>query len=136
MSRLSVRDAAIAACAASAVVHAWLAAVHFDERLLAASFAAAALALAGTGLALTEPALRAAPVVTAALFGALLAAYPVVTLAGDDGFDALGVATKALEAVGVVAAVGSRRHAESFGSLDALAGVGLGVLLLSLGHAH
>jgi hypothetical protein len=54
MSRPTARDAAIAACSASALVHAWLAAVHFDERLLAASFAAAALALVAARHLLAE----------------------------------------------------------------------------------
>ena len=136
MSRPTARDAAIVACAGSALVHSWLAAVHIDERLLAASFALAAVALAGAGAALTDPRLRAAPVAAAGLFAALLVAYPLVTLLGDDRVDALGVATKALEAVGLTAAVAARRRTESFGSLDALVGAGLGMLLLSLGHAH
>lgn len=136
MGPLTGRDAAIAACAASAVVHAWLVSVHLDEPLLAASFAAAAVALAAAGLALTRPELGAAPVATAALFAALLIAYPLVAATTDEGYDALGLATKTLEAAGLVAALAARRRRESLGSVDALAGVVVATLLLSLGHGH
>jgi len=137
MSTPPVRDVAIAACAASAVVHAWLLTAHRDELLLAASFGVAAVALALAGFALTQPSRRSAPPAAAALFAGLLAAYPVVVLVGGEGFDALGLVTKAVEAVGLAAALGARRRTESFGSVDALIGVVLGTLLVSvLGHGH
>jgi hypothetical protein len=136
MRSLTVRDAAITACAASAVVHAWLATAHYDEPLLASSFVAAAIGLVFAGAALTRPELRLAPVATAALFAALLATYPAVTLAMDDGFDALGVATKLVEAIGLGSALMARRREQSFGSADALVGVVIAMLLLSLGHGH
>jgi hypothetical protein len=136
MRSLTVRDVAITACAVSAVVHAWLAAVHRDELLLALSFAAATLALGVAGLALTRADLRSAPAATAALFAALLAAYPIVTLTMEDGFDALGIATKLVEAIGLGAALASRRSSKSFGSADALVGVVIAMLLVSLGHGH
>jgi hypothetical protein len=136
MRSLTIRDAAITACAASAVVHAWLATVHYDEPLLAISFAAAAIALGLVGTALTRPGLRRAPAATAVLFAALLGAYPVVTLAAEDGFDALGLATKLVEAIGLSAALASRHRDQSFGSADVLVGVVIAMLLLSLGHGH
>jgi hypothetical protein len=77
-----------------------------------------------------------APSAAAALFAALIAAYPVVTVAGGDGFDALGITTKAVEAVGFGAALTSRGESRSFGSVDVLLGVMIGLLLLSLGHTH
>jgi hypothetical protein len=136
MSTPSPRDVAIAACAASGLVHAWLVSVHLDERLLAASFAAATAGAAVVGYALTRPELRLAPVAGALLFGALLVAYPIVVLATDDSVDSLGLATKAVEAVGLAAALASRRRTESFGSADALVGFVLAVFLTTLGHDH
>lgn len=136
MSAPTVRDVAIAACAASGLVHAWLVSVHLDEPFFAVSFGAAALAAAAVGYALTRPALRIAPLAGAALFAGLLAAYPLVVLLTDDVVDSLGVATKAVEAVGLVAAVRARRSDGSFGSADALVGFVVGALLTSLGHGH
>jgi hypothetical protein len=132
----SPRDVAIAACAASGLVHAWLVSVHLDEPLLAASFAAAVVGAAAVGYALTRPDLRAARVGAAALFAALLAAYPVGLLATDDPVDGLGLGTKAVEAIGLVAALRSSTRTDSFGSADALVGFIVAVLLLSLGHDH
>ena len=136
MSTPGARDFAIAACAASGLVHAWLVSVHLDERLLAASFAAAVVGAAVVGYALTRPALRFAPIAAAALFGALLVTYPVVIAATDDVVDSLGLATKAVEAVGLAASLASRRQTESFGSADALVGFVLAVFLTTLGHDH
>ena len=136
MSTPGARDVAIAACAASGLVHAWLVSVHLDERLLAASFAAATVGAGAVGYALTRPALRFAPLAGAALFAALLAAYPVAVLATDDEADPLGLATKAVEAVGLAASLASRRRTESFGSADALVGFVLAVFLTTLGHDH
>ena len=136
MSTLSARDVAIAACSTSAFVHAWLVTAHRDESLLAASFGCAAVALAVVGFALTQPSRVSAPPAATGLFAGLLVAYPIVVLAGGDGFDALGLATKAVEAVGLAALVAGRRTG-SFGSADALVGAVLGTLLVSvLGHGH
>jgi hypothetical protein len=117
-------------------VHAWLVSVHLDEPFSVVPFGAAAVAAAVVGYALTRPALGMAPVAAAALFGALLLAYPIVVALTDDVVDGLGLATKAVEAVGLVAALRSRSQTESFGSADALVGFVLAVLLLSLGHEH
>lgn len=134
---LTVRDAAIGACATSAIVHGWLVPSHFgDERFIAAAFAAATVALAAAAFALTRPELRAAPPAAALLFASLLVAYPAVTLAAADHLDPLGVATKAVEAVGLVAAVRARRQPRSFGSAAVIVGAVVAMLLLSLDHSH
>jgi hypothetical protein len=133
---LTRRDAAVAACVTSAIVHGFLVREHASEPLLAISFALAVAALAALAYGLTRPSLTWAPAATAALFAALIVAYPAVTIAGGEGFDALGIATKAVEAVGLVAVLTSRGEPRSFGSVDVLLGVMIGLLLLSLGHSH
>lgn len=135
---LTIRDAAIAACVTSAVVHAVLAPGHISEQpLVGVLFGAAAAALLGAAYALTRPSVAAAPAATAALFVALLAAYPVTLLASGVGVDTLGVATKVVEAVGLATALAARRARDSFASADVLVGVFVGLLLLSLGtHTH
>jgi hypothetical protein len=133
---LTRRDAAVAACVTSAIVHAFLVREHASEPLLAVSFALAVGALAGLAYGLTRASSRWAPPAAAALFAALIVAYPVVTIAGGEGFDALGIATKAVEAIGLAAALTSRSESRSFGSVDVLLGVMIGLLLLSLGHTH
>jgi hypothetical protein len=133
---LTRRDVAVAACVTSAVVHVFLVREHASEPLLAVSFALAVGALVGLAYVLTRPSGAWAPSAAAALFATLIVAYPVVTVAGGDGFDALGFATKAVEAVGLGAALTSRGESRSFGSVDVLLGVMIGLLLLSLGHTH
>jgi hypothetical protein len=133
---LTRRDVAVAACVTSAVVHAFLVREHASEPLLAVSFAVAVGALAGLAYGLTRPSSAWAPSAAAGLFAALIVAYPAVTVAGGDGFDALGIATKAVEMVGLGAALTSRGESRSFGSVDVLLGVMIGLLLLSLGHSH
>ena len=133
---LTRRDVAVAGCVTSAVVHAFLVREHASEPLLAASFALAVGALAGLAYGLTRPSIAWGPSAAAALFAGLIVTYPVVTVAGDDGFDALGIATKAVEVVGLGAALTSRGESRSFGSVDVLLGVMFGLLLLSLGHSH
>ena len=133
---LSRRDGAVAACVTSAVVHGFLVREHASEPLLAGAFALAVGALAGLAYALTRPTAVWAPPAAAALFAALLVAYPAVTFARGDGFDALGIATKAVELAGLAAAVTGRGESRTFGSVDVLLGVMIGLLLLSLGHSH
>src|SRR5918992_5193061 len=99
MGSLTARDAAIASCAASALIHAYLFAEHVgDERALGLSFGAAALALASAGYALARPALPAASLLAAGLFASLIAAYPIVHVVTGDPVDALGIGTKLIEA--------------------------------------
>jgi hypothetical protein len=133
---LTRRDGAIAACVISAIVHGFLVREHASEPLLAVSFALATAALAVLAYALTRPTFRWAPPAAAALFAALLVAYPVVTLANGERFDALGIATKAVEAVGLGASLTIRGESRSFGSADVVVGVLVALLLLSLGHSH
>jgi drug/metabolite transporter (DMT)-like permease len=131
------RDVIIAAAVTSAFVHAWLVVEHRSETLLAGSFALAVVALIAVAHALTRPALRWAPPAAAALFASLLVAYPVVTLAGGDEFDVLGIATKAVEATGLVASLTLGGESRSFGSADAVLAVLVGLLLVSFaGHSH
>lgn len=119
-------------------MHAVLAPEHFsDHPLVAISFAAAACALLWLALALTRPGLRWAPVGGAALFAALIAAYPLVHLVTNEGTDALGVGTKLVEAAGLVACLRSvRDHDASFAPLDVITGVFVAMILLSFGHSH
>jgi hypothetical protein len=133
---LSRRDAAVAACVTSAIVHGFLVREHASEPLLAGAFALAVGALAGLAYALTRPTAGWAPSAAALLFAALLVAYPAVTLARGDGFDALGIATKAVELAGLAAAITGRSESRTFGSVDVLLGVMIALLLLSLGHSH
>jgi hypothetical protein len=130
------RDAAVAACVTSAIVHGFLVREHASEPLLAVPFALATAALAALAYGLTRPAFRWAPPAAAALFAVLLVAYPVVTLASGEHFDALGIATKAVEAVGLGASLAIRGESRSFGSADVVVGVLVALLLLSLGHSH
>ena len=133
---LTRRDGAIASCVISAIVHGFLVREHASEPLLVVSFALATAALTALAYALTRPAFRWAPPAAAVLFATLLVAYPVVTLANGEGFDALGIATKAVEAVGLGASLTIRRESRSFGSADVVVGVLVALLLLSLGHSH
>ena len=133
---LTRRDGAIASCVISAIVHGFLVREHASEPLLAVSFALATAALAALAYVLTRPAFRWAPRAAAALFAALLVAYPVVTLANGERFDALGIATKAVEVIGLGAALTIRGESRSFGSADVVIGVLLALLLRSLGHSH
>jgi CBS-domain-containing membrane protein len=130
------RDWAISACVTSAVVHGFLVREHSSEPLLATSFALAAVALALLAYVLTRPEFSWPPGAAAALFAALLVAYPAVTLLNGERFDALGIATKAVEALGLGAAVTIRGESRSFGSADVVVGLLVALLLLSLGHSH
>jgi hypothetical protein len=133
---LTRRDGAIAACVTSAIVHGFLVREHSSEPLLATSFALATAALAGLAYALTRPAFRWAPPAAAVLFAALIVAYPAVTLLNGERFDALGIATKAVEALGLGAVLTLRGESRSFSSADVLLGLLVALLLLSLGHSH
>jgi hypothetical protein len=135
--RLGTHDATIAALVASAVVHAWLAQEHVDERLLATAFGAAALAAAAVAFLLARRA-PLAPRLAVLLLGALLLAYPAVHVLADDHVDALDLATKAIETVGFVAALQLHGGEDApLAPVDVLVGVFVGALLLSaLGHAH
>ncbi|HYZ77136.1 MAG TPA: hypothetical protein VE596_07140 [Gaiellaceae bacterium] len=104
--------------AVSAGVHAGLAPQHLREWLpLGASFVAAAAAAAAGVVALAfRPASLWPPRVLGALLGSLVVAYALTRLAAlrpldpdREPLDVLGVCTSALEAAGLVAAVGLGR---------------------------
>ena len=106
-------DIVILACAVSAGIHAALAPEHLDEGAGAGfGFAAAAVALSGLVSWLTwRPASRSALAVAAATFVGLLGSYALATTTGlpvlhpdPEPVDGLALATKAIEAVGLLTA--------------------------------
>jgi hypothetical protein len=138
LSSVGSRDVAIGACAASALVHAVLAPEHFSEHpLVAVFFAAATGTLLLLALALTRPWLSLAPPVGAALFAALIVAYPLVHVFTHEGTDALGIGTKVVEAAGLIACLRAGRDAQApLAPLDVVTGVFAAMILLSFGHHH
>ena len=114
MSPLELRrDLVIIACAISAGIHGALAPGHLDEGTGAGlGFAAATATLAALVLALTlRPAGSLAPAGATAVFGALLVSYALATTTGlpllhpePEPVDGLALTTKAIEAVGLLAA--------------------------------
>jgi len=107
------RDVVILACAISAGIHAALVPAHFDERVAAGvGFAAATVALAGLAVWLTWRSAKASALAAAAVtFVGLLASYALATTAGlpvlhpdPEPVDGLAIATKAIEALGLLAA--------------------------------
>ena len=135
--RLGARDVVIASLAASAVIHVWLVPQHVEEPLLAVSFGAATVAAAALAYLVARGrkyAIRA----SAVLLAALLVAYPVVHVLTSEHVDALDVATKLAEALGLVGAVTVDGDDEApLAAVDVLVGVFFATLLLSsLGHSH
>jgi hypothetical protein len=103
----------ILACAISAGIHGALAPEHFGEGTGAGvGFAAATVALAALAIALTlRPASAAALAGAGAVFAGLLASYGLAITTGlpvlhpdREPIDGLALATKAIEAVGLLAA--------------------------------
>ncbi len=137
---LGARTIAIGALATSAVVHSALVFDHSDELLLAGAFAAAAIAAAAVAFALTRLELTLAPVAAAVLLASLLLAYPLFYTASGDHVDALGLGTKSVEAVGLLAALRARGDRDtSLAPVTAIAGFLLAFLLLSVAggsHTH
>jgi len=118
------RNAVSLACAISAGVHAALAPDHFRETTGAGvGFLASAVLLAVLAVALTRRSSDAAYAATAAVFAGLIGSYVLAVTTGIpvlhpdvDPVEGLAVATKAVEAVGlVIAARGLRLR---LGSLD------------------
>jgi hypothetical protein len=106
-------DVVILACAVSAGIHGALVPDHLDEGTGAGlGFAGATAALAGLVVWLTwRPASRTALATAAAMFAGLLASYALAITTGvpvlhpdSEPVDALAVATKAIEALGLLAA--------------------------------
>ncbi len=115
MSSLELRrDIAILACAISAGLHGALVPDHFDEGTGAGlGFAAATVLLAALVVALTLRPASALPLTgAAALFAGLLVSYALATTTGvpvlhpdPEPVDGLALATKAIEAIGLLAAL-------------------------------
>ena len=107
------RDLVILACANSAGIHGALTPEHFEEGVGAGlGFAIATVALAAIAVALTlRPRSSFAASGAAALFAGLLASYALAITTGvpvlhpdSEPVDGLALATKAIEAVGLLAA--------------------------------
>jgi hypothetical protein len=100
---LDLRLLVIAACGASAGVHAGLVPGHYEEsHAMGVLFGLAGIGLASVASALTLWPGALLPVFAAAgLFASLIAAY----VAAREPFDALGGVTKAIEAAGFVLAI-------------------------------
>ena len=113
------RDVVILACAISAGIHGALAPAHFDEGTGAGvGFVASTVLLAGIAIALTVRPDAQLPLVGAALvFAGLLGSYVLATTTGfpvlhpePEPVDGLALATKAIEAIGLVTALALLRH--------------------------
>ena len=107
-------DVVIAACAASAGIHAALTPEHFREAPgPGVGFLVATLLLAAASADLTaRPESALAVIAAGAVLGGLVAAYALATTTGvpvlhpePEPVDGLGLATKAVELVGLVAAL-------------------------------
>ena len=107
------RDALIVACAISAGIHAALTPEHYVEGTGAGlGFVVAAILLAGLAVALTQrPASTVALTAAAVVLAGLLASYALASTTGlpvlhpaAEPVDDLALATKAIEAFGLLAA--------------------------------
>jgi hypothetical protein len=108
------RDVVILTCAISAGIHGALVPDHFDESTGAGlGFAAATVMLASLVVALSlRPASALALAGAAAVFAGLLVSYALATTTGlpvlhpdPEPVDGLALATKAIEAIGLLAAL-------------------------------
>lgn len=113
------RDVVILACAISAGIHGALVPEHFAEGIGAGvGFVVATIALAGVVVAVTlRPASAPALIAAVALFAGLLASYALAITTGlpvlhpeREPVTGLALATKAIEAVGLLAAWGLIRR--------------------------
>lgn len=114
------RDLLIVACAISAGIHAALAPAHWAEGAGAgAGFVGAAVATAALAVALTARPTATAPLVGAVLvLCGLVASYGLAVTTGvpvlhpeREALDGLALATKLVEAIGLVAAARALRRA-------------------------
>ena len=120
MSAAELRtDAVIVACAISAGIHAALAPEHFRESTAAGvGFVASAALLAALAVVLTRRPSDAAFAATALVFGGLIGSYVLAVTTGIPGVhpdvdpvEGLALATKAVEAAGLVLAAWGLRLA-------------------------
>ena len=121
-------DIVILVCAISAGIHAALAPAHFEEGTAAGvGFVVAAIALGLAAIALTRNASRYALLATGALLAGLIIVYVPVIATGlpvlhpdQEPVEALALCTKAIEAIGLVVAVGCARRptAQSLARLE------------------
>jgi hypothetical protein len=106
-------DLVIVACAISAGIHAALVPEHLEEgRAAGMAFAVAAALLGGTAVLLTRRPSAAGHAAAGAVFLGLLVAYALALATGlplvhpqREAVDGLALVTKAIEAVGVLAAL-------------------------------
>ena len=121
-TRVVERDLLIVACAVSAGIHAALTPDHFREDAGAgAGFLGATALLGGLCVALTRRPQSRTPVTAAAVaLAGLLAAYALAVTTGvpllqpsPEPADAVGLATKAIELVGLVTALDLLAHGRS-----------------------
>ena len=132
---------AVCACTLSAAVHAALVREHLDQLALGSSFACAAVLLAVAAVALARSGGRNESIATGVLLGALLVADPLVHAVSPEPVDAVGLATKAVEAGGLLSVLLIPRDGDerplplSFVAL--LGGTAfLFALSLTQGHGH
>ena len=118
MTRGAVRtDVVILACAISAGIHAALAPEHFAEGVGAGTgFVVSAVLLAALAAILSLRPSEAARAATAVMFAGLIGAYALVITTGvpvlhpeREAVEGLALFTKAVEAVGLVLAIGPLR---------------------------
>ena len=116
------RDIVVLACAISAGIHAALTPEHLEEGVPAGlGFAVAAVALGALTIVLAhDPAERVALTAAAAVLAGLLVSYGLAVTTGvpvlhpdPEAVDALALVTKAIEAIGLVAAVSLLRRPQA-----------------------
>jgi len=117
MTKSLTRDVVVLACAVSAGIHAALAPDHFRERAATGlGFAVSAVVLAVLAAALARSENGLVLHAAAVILGGLIVAYLAAVTTGVPGLvpeaepvDALALVTKAIEAVGLAAAVAAWR---------------------------
>lgn len=111
-------DVVVLACAVSAGVHGALAPAHFAEGAAAGTgFALTAVVLGALALGITRyPAVVVPQAAAAIVFAGSIASYALAVTTGvpflhpePEAIDRLALATKAIETIGLVAAVGGLR---------------------------
>ena len=144
------RDVVVAACAISAGVHAALVPEHFAESTAAGTgFLVSAVALGAVAVAVARAGSALAPAAAALLLAGLILAYVLATTTGvpvlqpePEAVDGLALGTKAIELVGILAALGAvfarsrPRRIPLFLAVVVATFSGTVALALSGGHMH